>query len=1147
MYTFGTTIDNKYLQLTQTTIGSGFNIKSNYKRVDFDGLTFIDVGDFITLQSFDVPSYSTSSIPKYNIDDNEVTYSGKPSFIFNSQLSGSIYSILTGTDLTNLNHYTFAYVDTSEVYDEDDFLYFKQSVGLIHTPGGKPIIKLAENNNIFFSELTGSDIHNGNQWIQSDSILSIKNGDYNDSCDFTLNNTNGKIASISINNAGELIYHQLTGDNVYGPYTDTVLLTSEDINYTAIAFNSGGEVAFCTSRLVDLDGEFYSSLVYIQLTGSDYQNKNDLSYVYFDNLSGVKNPKLNFSTKESKPSIVYYDANNLLHYFTLTGNIIDNIDHWVDINLNLNGIYCDFKYQPENSFYPSAPVISYVDNNNYLNVVQLTGSNYFEIEPEYWGSHSLSELGVENINTYLEVVSGADPIELAYIPLKNPLTYSIADVAGISYYDNTNDSLKYAQLTGNNFSDINSWGDYTVDNASVVGRYSSLQFISGSSPAIAYHDNVTGDLKYAQLTGNNFDQQEWGILTLDSANDTGEYTSLKIINNRPAISYINQTDNTLNYIELTGANFDEVSNWGKVVVDNISVFESYTSLSLNSAFKPGISYYDSTSDSLKLAQLTGGDFTNTNNWGIYTIPKAGVDAGQYTFLNYTSANKPSIAYINGITSDLSYTTLTGDNDDSWGIINLTNSSPANISLQFTPYNDKPAISYKTSNSKVGYLQLTGADTFNINSWSVNELDRSGGSTSLQFSSAGAPGISNYNTTTQFLEYFQLTGTNFQDLSSFEQVDLNNENWGLITVASGGNVGDYNSLAFSQYQFVNEYKLSADKLSAFEGETFNLKLSTNQIHQPEVLYYDVSVNGNNNIIASSDVFLPTVIDDIFFDVDNVDVEEKITFTLPQLYDPTEGINPDHTIDIYLGETTEVTHISSLTALPFDDESCNRIVLKELINPAKDIAMSFQTNRDAVNLLTEDNLILLTESDIPLIGEFNIVDGTGFAIFLAEGEKPLDNQHGEPGPGLGILATNSTAFSAMTGHLLSIAFDFAGFYGIKNLFKDSGDRGYLNPRPYTITARVSNVNSQYDFVSSTSFNENIFKYNSPIKCYRVRFKEHLTRIYFDVKDNFSDRYTNLVSYDTNIDFASLPRGVKIGLTYSGRQNLPVKDVTYSANVY
>jgi hypothetical protein len=77
--------------------------------------------------------------------------------------------------------------------------------------------------------------------------------------------------------------------------------------------------------------------------------------------------------------------------------------------------------------------------------------------------------------------------------------------------------------------------------------------------------------------------------------------------------------------------------------------------------------------------------------------------------------------------------------------------------------------------------------------------------------------------------------------------------------------------------------------------------------------------------------------------------------------------------------------------------------------------------------------------------------------------------------------------------------------------------------------------------------VFKYNDPIKIYRVRFKEHLNRIFFDIKDNFSDRYINLVSFETNIDLASVPRGVKIGLSYSGEQNLPVKDITYSANVY
>lgn len=1132
MYTFGTTIDNKYLQLTNTVSGDGFEFISNYERVDFDGLNILDGEDVITvnLVDFDIPNYVTSSEPKYNIEDNEVSYSSKPSFTFISDVDTAVYSILTGKDITNFDDYTFGLL-TETIFPSD--------VKTLHTSGGKPIIGEFGNFEVKFSQLTGSQIHNFNHWITTNLQINTNNHS------FDLNTSNDKPAFIALTQYS-LDFYQLTGDNINGPYTQTEILTAivneEILIGSEMKFNSAGKASFITS-IADSNSNY--TLIYTELTGSNYQNVNDYCSFRFTNLFDVFDPKINFNNINGKPSIVYYSLDNTLNYLSLTGSDVNDITNWSNINLSVTGYNCSLEFQPENSFYPGAPVISYVDNNNYLNVIQLTGSNFYDIESEYWGNHSLGEFSEGGSYTNLRAVSSVDPIELAYIPLKNSLTYPIADVTGISYYDDTNDSLKYTQLTGNNFSDINSWGVYTVDNASVVGQYSSLQFVSGSSPAIAYHDNVTGDLKYAQLTGNNFDEQRWGILTLDSVNDTGEYTSLKIINNRPAISYINQTNNTLNYIELTGANFDQSSNWGKVIIDNISIFDNYTSLSLNSAFEPGVSYYDDNSNSLKIAQLTGTDFTNKDNWGVYTIPNNGNDVGKYTFLNYTSSNKPAVAYLDTTNNALLYSTLTGDEDSSWGTISLTNASSGKISLQFTPYNDKPSISFVTSNSKVGYIQLTGADVFNTSNWSVNELDRQSGSTSLQFSSAGAPGISNYNNDTKFLEYFQLTGVNFQDLSSFEQVDLNNENWGLVTIDSSGEVGQYNSLAFSQYEPINEYKLSADKLSAFDGETFSIKLSTNEVVKPQEIFYEFN-NNNSEILPSSDYFVPTVIDNIFFDVTNVSDEEKITFTLPDLYNPAEGLNPDHSLDVYIVKT-ETVPVTALTAIPFDDESCNRIVLKELINPAKDITMSFQTNRDAVNLLTENNLVLLTEENIPLIGEFNIIDGSGFSIFLVEGEKPLDNQNGQPGPGLGILATNDTGFNPMSGHLLSIAFDLAGFYGVKNLFKDSGDRGYLSPRPYTITARVSNFSSEYDYISSTTFNESIFKYNTPIKCYRVRFREHLTRLYFDVKDRFEDRYTNLVSFDTNIDFANLPRGVKIGLSYSGVQNLPVKDITYSGEVY
>ena len=1182
MYTFGTTQGNKYLQLTLNTAGSAFESISNYSEMDFNKFDFIDTIPNVSgqlyptpLVSFNIPSYSSSSAPKFNIEDNEVTYSGKPSFLFNNTLSGSVYTILTGSDLINKNHYSFAFLNNISF---DGF----KSTKLLHLTGGKPIIKNVDDSFISLIELTGSDIHNTNQWIYSGPIGESAGYVFDQyTCDIALSKGNDNPGIVSIY-GGELFYYQLTGVDIRGPYTKTEILSSdsglENPIHTSIDFNSAGKVAFASSKGKSTGNEYYSTLSYVQLTGSNYENRDHLVFVTFENLSGVNKPKLNFSTKDSKPAIVYYDENNNLNYFSLTGDSIHNINHWKNTNLGVSASYCNFNFQPENSFYPCSPVISYISGvNDTVNVIQLTGSDYFALTGSgNWGNHSLLEnsdtLITGNVTTYIQAVSAPDPIVLDFLPLKDPRTFPIADKVGISYFDDTSDTLKYAQLTATDFSSDNSFGVYTVDSANVPGKFSSLQFLSGAVPAISYHDNVLGDLKFAQLTGADFDgtpsQSEWAVMTLDSTNDTGEFTSFKAIDNRPAISYVNQTDNSLKYIELTGADFYDSTNWGKVVVGNETLnlsADSATSLALNLSSKPVISFQSYRS--LAIAELTGSDFTSMSNWGVYKVPDPDPEenpapfilGGKNSSIQFLSSGIPAVAHINGGPS-LFYSELTGTGDNDWGTIRLDgvnlNGDVADnkISLELTPYNGKPAIGYRGNGNTLRYTQLTGTDTFKLSSWANVKVPQGGvsGNTSLQFSSAGAPGlITGLGLTVGNLVYTQLTGVNFNDFSSIEQLSLSADNWGtgLVDTAINSLSIDSASLAYGEFQFTNEFKLSADRLSAFEGETFNVRLSTNIIPQPvDVNLNFVNIDENNALFSSSNNFITSVIDTISIDVLQVNKEQTLTLNLPDQYIPSEGINPDHTLDVILGKSLTVP-VTSLSAEPTDDESCNRIVLKELINPAKDICISLQTNRDAVNLLTEpgSGVEITTDDGINIIGEFDLIQGSGFSVFLVQGEQPLDNVGGEPGPGLGLLATNDTSLSAMSGHIMSIAFDFAGFYGLRNLFKDSGSRGYLNPRPFSVTTRLSTTESQYDFLSSTTFNDEIFKYNSPIKVYRVRFKEHLNRVFFDVKDNFSDRYTNLVSYETNIDLASVPRGVKIGLTYSGEQNLPVKDITYSANVY
>jgi hypothetical protein len=71
------------------------------------------------------------------------------------------------------------------------------------------------------------------------------------------------------------------------------------------------------------------------------------------------------------------------------------------------------------------------------------------------------------------------------------------DYVHISYYDATNDDLKYATNASG------SWVTETVDSAEDVGRYTSIALDSSDNVHISYYDDTNGDLKYAtNVTGS---------------------------------------------------------------------------------------------------------------------------------------------------------------------------------------------------------------------------------------------------------------------------------------------------------------------------------------------------------------------------------------------------------------------------------------------------------------------------------------------------------------------------------------------------------------------------------------------------------------------------------------------------------------------
>ena len=165
----------------------------------------------------------------------------------------------------------------------------------------------------------------------------------------------------------------------------------------------------------------------------------------------------------------------------------------------------------------------------------------------------------------------------------------------ISYYDGTNNDLKYVRWNGT------SWVIETIDNAGDVGGDTSIALDTNNRPQISYLDYTNMNLKYARWTGST-----WIIETIDNAS-TGGSIALDTSGN-PHISY---RDVGLKYAYSTdGA-------WSTEIVDLISNVGWDSSIALDENGRPHISYLDYTPNhNLKYAKWVPRAATDTDGDGM---------------------------------------------------------------------------------------------------------------------------------------------------------------------------------------------------------------------------------------------------------------------------------------------------------------------------------------------------------------------------------------------------------------------------------------------------------------------------------------------------------------------------------------------------
>jgi subtilisin-like proprotein convertase family protein len=279
----------------------------------------------------------------------------------------------------------------------------------------------------------------------------------------------------------------------------------------------------------------------------------------------------------------------------------------------------------------------------------------------------------------------------------------------------------------------------------------------GDGVPITFDGVIETEVSEFTITGGS----QAGDHILDGDGIAGQYTSLALDSaGNPHISY--DGDGNLKYASWTG------SDWDIETIGGAGGAE-YTSLAIDEADRPHMSYYGG--GNLKYAHWTGSD------WDIQTVDSAG-DAGKHTSLALDGSDRPHISYQSN--GNLKYAYWDGSDwisvtvDTSGSGPDDTMGEYASLALEPTaPYT--PHISYYGyewgSGNLIKYAHLTksGWDT------EIVAVNSPGWHTSLALDGAGNPHITYGNAD---LMYARWTGSE----------------WDIQTADDAGQVGQYPSLA-----------------------------------------------------------------------------------------------------------------------------------------------------------------------------------------------------------------------------------------------------------------------------------------------------------------------------------------------------------------
>jgi len=353
----------------------------------------------------------------------------------------------------------------------------------------------------------------------------------------------------------------------------------------------------------------------------------------------------------------------------------------------------------------------------------------------------------------------------------------------ISYYDLSNGDLKIVHCTSPSCSTQDT--PVTLDSAGDVGEYTSIAIGSDGNPIISYFDSATDDLKIVHCTSPSCSTQDTPV-TLDSAGDVGEYTSIAIGNDgNPIISYIDNNNVDLKVVHCTSPSCSTQDT--PVTLDSAGDVGFYTSIAIGSDGNPIISYIDSATDDLKIVHCTSPSCSNQDT--PVTLDSAG-DIGFYTSIAISNDDNPIISYFDSATDDLKVVHCTSPSCSTQDTpVTLDSAGDVGFYTSIAIGSDgNPIISYydlSNGDLKIVHCTSPSCNLFD-NPWGEGLILDSAGDvgfyTSIAIGNDGNPIISYYDFTNDNLKVVHCTSPSCSTQDT------------PVTLDSAGDVGNYTSIA-----------------------------------------------------------------------------------------------------------------------------------------------------------------------------------------------------------------------------------------------------------------------------------------------------------------------------------------------------------------